>query len=73
MAVQKQIVPDDGEASKREQQHGMQEVRRQKKGWCRHSVGTSMITKHGVYIKMSRREKVKRYGDAVKWTVERVE
>ncbi|KAH9006884.1 component of IIS longevity pathway SMK-1-domain-containing protein [Lactarius hatsudake] len=30
-AVQKQIVPDDGEASKREQQHGMQEVRRQKK------------------------------------------
>jgi hypothetical protein len=32
-AVEKQIVPDDGEASKREQQHGMQEVRRQKKGW----------------------------------------
>ena len=34
-AVQKEIVPDDGEASKREQQHGMQEVRRQKKGWCK--------------------------------------
>jgi len=26
-AVQKQIVPDNGEASKREQQHGMQEDR----------------------------------------------
>ena len=30
-AVQKQIVPDDGETSKREQQHGMQEVRKTEK------------------------------------------
>jgi len=55
-AVQKQIVPDDGEASKREQQHGMQEVRRQKKVGANTGVGTSMITKHGVCIKMSRGE-----------------
>ena len=39
--MQKQIVPDDGETSKREQQHGMQEVRRQGRSWCKHDVGKS--------------------------------
>jgi len=46
--VQKQIVPDDGEASQREQQHGMQEVRRHwEGGGGADTVRTSMITKHG--------------------------
>ena len=48
--MQKQIVPDDGETSEKEQQHGMQEVRRHREGdgadtmWVR-----VLITKY-VYI-----------------------
>jgi len=36
------IVPDDGEASKRGQQHGMQEVRRHVEGVGSDNVGTSI-------------------------------
>lgn len=67
--MQKQIVPDDGETSEKEQQHGMQEVRRHREGvgadtmWVR-----VLITKYGVYIKMNRRrgEGIERYDSAVK-------
>ena len=40
--MQKQIVPDDGETSEKEQQHGMQEVRRHVEGVGADNVGTSI-------------------------------
>jgi hypothetical protein len=62
------IVPDDGEASKRGQQHGMQEVRRHVEGVGAETMWVRVfITKDGVYTKMNRRgERVKRYDGAVK-------
>src|SRR6266404_2445182 len=55
-AVQKQIVPGNGEASKRKQQHGMQEVQTgRKEGWCRHSVWYEYDYEARVYINESQR------------------
>ena len=69
--MQKQIVPDDGETSEEEQQHGMQEVRRHREGdgadtmWVR---GKSTDYEVCVCIKMNRRrgEGVERYDSALK-------